>query len=398
MECNESSGAIERTLAATARAITSERFALNTSYGGLAASLGDGPPVLMRVHELRYDASLQARVHRILENVRNRELDASAALAELEQAKVSAVRHSRWFTVPAIGLAASALALLLGGDRVAVVAVGLSTALGLVARQTLARRHFSLLALPFVATLIGAAIGALAIRLSWTQTPGLVVIVPSLMVVPGPHFINALFDLIDNHIPMSIARLWLALGILLASACGVVVGMNVMFWNPLSAAPTDKAAHLNLILDMVLAGVVTCGFAMFYNVALSHLGLAIVGGMLGHGLRYGSIELGANLPTATFFGALVVGAIAALVARSYRVPVAVVAFAGAVTMMPGIQMYRALRGFLQLANGAADLQATANMMGDTAQAILVTGALALGVIVGVRAIEFLFAVGRVRAA
>ncbi len=35
---------------------------------------------------------------------------------------------------------------------------------------------------------------------------------------------------------------------------------------------------------------------------------------------------------------------------------------------------------------------------DAAQAILVTGALALGVIVGVRAIEFLLAVGRVRTA
>ena len=84
--------------------------------------------------------------------------------------------------------------------------------LGLLARQELGRRHFSLLALPFAAALIGAVAGGLAIRLGWTGSPELVLVVPALMVVPGPHLINGLLDLIDNHLPMSLARLGLGRG------------------------------------------------------------------------------------------------------------------------------------------------------------------------------------------
>ena len=41
---------------------------------------------------------------------------------------------------------------------------------------------------------------------------------PALMVVPGPHLINGLLDLIDNHVPMALARFGLAAGVLLASS------------------------------------------------------------------------------------------------------------------------------------------------------------------------------------
>ena len=43
--------------------------------------------------------------------------------------------------------------------------------------------------------------------------------------------------------------------------------------------------HLNLLLNMLLAGVVTIGFAVFYNAAWLQVGLAAVGGMVGHGIR-----------------------------------------------------------------------------------------------------------------
>ena len=101
----------------------------------------------------------------------------------------------------------------------------MATGLGLLARQELGRRHVSLLALPLTAAFVGAALGGLAIRLGWTRTPELVLIVPALMVVPGPHLINGLLDLIDNYLPMSLARLGLAAGVLLASTLGILLGV-----------------------------------------------------------------------------------------------------------------------------------------------------------------------------
>ena len=44
------------------------------------------------------------------------------------------------------------------------------------------------------------------------------------MLVPGPHLINGVYDLLDNHMQTGVCRLVLAMGILIATAFGVVLG------------------------------------------------------------------------------------------------------------------------------------------------------------------------------
>src|SRR5262249_35837660 len=233
-----------------------------------------------------------------------------------------------------------------------------------------------------------AILGGWVIRLGWTRTPELVLVVPALMVVPGPHLINGLLDLIDNYLPMSLARLGLATGILLASAAGIVLGVELTLPDPIAAGQTASPDHLNLVSDVVLAGIVTCGFAVFYNTAWRQLWMAILGGMVGHGLRFLALEAGCRLEAATFLGGLAVGVVSGWMARSGKTPVAVIAFAGAVTMMPGLHIYRALGGALTLARLAneTDPAAMAGALGNASQACLVVSGLALGLIVGTRAV------------
>jgi uncharacterized membrane protein YjjP (DUF1212 family) len=347
--------------------------------------------MLMPVHELRYNTALQARIHSILHQVQRRELEPALALAQLRCVEADTPRHARWLAVLILGVAAASLARLLGADAAAVTVAGLATGLGLAARQELGRRHFNLLILPLTAAFIGAVLGSLVIRLGWTRTPGLALIVPSLMIVPGPHLLNGLLDLIDNYLPMSVARLGLAVGILLASAVGVVLGLELIDPGPLVAEQAVPDDHLSLLSDMLLAGLVTCGFAVFYNTAWAQVGLAAVGGMAGHGLRFLALEAGWRLEAATFVGGLAVGIVAAWIIRSNKMPIAVIAFAGAVTMIPGLQIYRSLGGALQLARlrNEADLPTVAGTFGNGFQACLVVGALALGLIVGTRTLLLL---------
>src|SRR5262249_5249645 len=136
------------------------------------------------------------------------------------------------------------------------------------------------------------------------------------------------------------------MGILLASALGVVLGVELTLPGPLLPERGGHVDHLNLVSDMVLAGIVTCGFAVFYNTSWRQLWMALVGGMAGHGLRFVTLEMGGTLEAATFLGGLTVGIIAAWMARFSKTPVAVIAFAGAVTMIPGLSLYRALGGAL----------------------------------------------------
>jgi uncharacterized membrane protein YjjB (DUF3815 family) len=212
------------------------------------------------------------------------------------------------------------------------------------------------------------------------------VIVPSLMLVPGPQIINGLFDLIDNYLPMSLARLGLAAAILLASALGIVLGIELVLPGPLSAESAVRVDHLNVFSDMLLAGIATCGFAVIYNAGWAQVGMAVVGGMAGHGLRFLAMDFGCWPEAATLLGGFAVGVVTGWIARSNRTPVALIAFAGAVTMMPGLQIYGALQGGLQLARlkSAADLTSLGETLGDASQAFLVVAALVVGLVVGAR--------------
>ena len=113
--------------------------------------------------------------------------------------------------------------------------------------------------------------------------------------------------------------------------------------------------------------------------------------MIGHGLRFIALEAGWRLEGATFLGGLAVGVVSAWIARSYKLPIAVISFAGAVTMMPGIQMYRALGGSLQLARlqDTMELPTIAGTLGDALQACLVVAALAMGLIIAARVVPML---------
>jgi uncharacterized membrane protein YjjP (DUF1212 family) len=391
LEYNESTEAIHRALMSTALALTKEPCHVAVNYNGVIVSLGKDAPTLGPVKELRYNTALQARVHAILKEVRAEKLDPSKALSQLENVEATTPRHSRWLAIIVLGIAASCLARLLGADVGAIAVVGVATGMGLFVRQQLGRRHFSLLTLPLMAAFVGALFGGVGIRRGWTRTPDLVLVVPALMLVPGPHLINGLLDLIDNHLPMSLARLWLAVGILIAAGLGIVIGIELTLPD---VAPADQSARTelpSLFIDMVLAGIVTCGFAVFYNTAWRHVGLAIVGGMVGHGLRYLALEAGCFLEVATFLGSLAVGMISSWMARSSRTPVAVIGFAGAVTMMPGVHIYRAIWGTLQLARqpDAMDTAMVSETIGNAIQACLVISSLALGLILGARIVRTL---------
>ena len=391
LEYNESTASIHRELRATSTALVGKPCDVAVSYGGIAVTFPGELPAFEAVHELHYNSALLERVHSLLSQIRQQRVPLDDALDSLQNVESLASRHSTGLLALLLGLAASALCALLGGDSGGTAIVGVSTALGLLVRKELGRSHVAPLALPFAAAVIGALLGGFAVRRGWTQTPQLAVMVPALMLVPGAHFLNGLFDLVDNHVPMGMARLGLAGGILTAIALGVVVGVRVTLPEGLSEG-APRTDHLNLIADMLLAGVATSGFAAFYNTPWRSLGLAIVGGMIGHGVRFLSLESGAHLEIATFFGSLTVGFIAARLSRSSRVPVAVVAFAGAVTMMPGLTMFRALGGVLQLARErgpGANLETVAATLGSASQATLAVGALALGLILGARATRIL---------
>jgi uncharacterized membrane protein YjjB (DUF3815 family) len=282
-------------------------------------------------------------------------------------------------------LAASAIAWLLRADWGAIAVSGVSSALGLIARQELARLSVMLITQPFAAGLLGAVLGGLAVRQGWTATPGFCLIVPALMLVPGPHLINGVQDMLENHMQTGVCRLALAMGILIATALGVVLGGWLTLGpGTLSTSPSE-IMHLTLPLDMALAGVAACGFGAFYNAPWRVLWVSILCGMVGHGLRYLCLDY-LSVEMSTLFACLAIGLIANVAVDRLQLPFSAVAFAGAVPMMPGVFIYQSIAGTMRLSAGgtSADPALAAATLALASKSVFVVGAMAIGLLVGAR--------------
>jgi uncharacterized membrane protein YjjB (DUF3815 family) len=284
------------------------------------------------------------------------------------------------------GVAAAALAWLLHADWGAMVVSGVSSAVGVLARQELAKRHVTLFALPFSAAFIGSVFGGFAITMGWTETPGYCLMVPALMLVPGPHLINGLYDILENHIQTGLARLGLAVGILTSAAIGTFVGgWLTLKTTTVSAVPSD-VMPFNLGIDVLLAGVASCGFGAFYNTPWRVLWISIVTGMIGHGIRYIGMDYGASQEIATLFACFAIGGLSNIAIERWRLPFAAVAFAGAVPMMPGVFIYQGIAKAMELSKigVGAEPELVVVMLALFAKACFVVGAMGLGLLLGAR--------------
>ncbi len=356
------------------------------SYRGVTLFSPSGQQFHAQAPELRINVAVSSVVNRVIDDVCEGRIGLAEATAELESIERRAVRHNRWLLACIFGVAAAALARLLQADWGAAAVSGVSSALGLLVRQELAKRHVVLFALPFTAALIGSILGGLVIRAGWTATPGFCLMVPALMLVPGPHLINGLYDMLENHMQTGIARLGLATGILVAAALGVFLGGWLTLGMTTVSATPSPDANITLLVDIVLAGVAACGFGAFYNEPWRVLWTSILCGMVGHGIRYAAMHNGVSQEIATLFACLAIGAMANVAVVRMRLPFAAVAFAGAVPMMPGVFIYQGIAGAMQIAReGAhADVAQLAATFACFFKACFVVGAMGLGLLIGAR--------------
>lgn len=385
LEYNMRSASLLQHLEALAQAL-GVACRVRVDYRAVTLYLPDGRQRHVQAPELRINIAINGAVIRILDALCAGRMLLTETQAALDAVETDCERHNRWLLALIFGFGAGALAWLMSGDAAAIAVVALSSALGLLARQELAKHHVLLFALPFSAALVGSLLGGYVIFLGWTHTPGICLIVPALMLVPGPHMINGLYDIIENHLQTGIPRLGLATGILIAAAMGIFLGgwltLGMTTVPPHRGAPAD----IGLALDVVLAGFAACSFGAFYNAPWRVLWTSIACGMAGHGLRYLCLQAGMPLEIATLFACTAIGVMAGIFALRQRISFAAIAFAGAVPMMPGVLIFQGFAGAMQIsfAGQAAALPLIAETFAYLFKAAFVVGAMGLGLLVGSR--------------
>jgi uncharacterized membrane protein YjjP (DUF1212 family) len=355
-------------------------------YRDVTLVAADGRSFHARVPEHRLNVAVNLETLGVIEAVSADRIGLDEATRRLEAAERALPQFGRLLLAVLFGVAASALAWVLRADWGAIAVSGVSAGVGLIARRALARRHVLLFAQPFTAALIGALLGGLVIRLGWTQTPGLCLIVPALMLVPGAHLLNSVNDMLDNHMPTGLGRLGLSAGILIAAGLGVLLGKWLILGMMPAAATPSATVPLTLLLDVALAGLAACGFGAAFNAPWRVLWISIVGGMVGHGLRFVCLGEGVGLGISTLLACLAIGLISGIAADRRGLPFGALAFASAVPMMPGAFIYEGLAGAVTMSamGKAVDPAVAAATLALFVKAAFVIGAMAIGLLGGSR--------------
>lgn len=187
----------------------------------------------------------------------------------------------------------------------------------------------------------------------FTQTPWHPLLACALYIVPGVPLINAVNDLLDNHINTGLVRatntflivIAMSFGIMLAIKCGSFDG----FAKNLSTIP-----HHSFYVYAIAAAISAMGFATIYNIPYRLMPWIAVGGIICVCTRNfvfldpssGNIGLGLGIVVGSLCGSALISIINIKAVHLLHTPHQCITIPAVIPIVPGVLMYRALYGFM----------------------------------------------------
>lgn len=287
---------------------------------------------------------------------------------ELEALNHTKKQYSPWAIAVCAGFACGGFCVQFGCDWPAFFYASIPAILGFRLKMLLGQLHcngyINIAACAFLATLLAwlttfislnPAMAAALPSFTHSSTPYHPLMACALFLVPGVPLINFVSDMVSDYVQVGITRAVTTLMTVLAMSFGIALAILVCgidnFVKDLSMTP-----H-NSFLDYAIAAAISAmGFATIYNtprrimpvLAMTGIVAVCTRNFVNLGPSNGNIGLDQGIIIGSFVGSCVASLMACKSQHWHHIPHQVIAIPSVIPMIPGVMMYRALFGFIQM--------------------------------------------------
>lgn len=286
------------------------------------------------------------------------------------------------------GLACGGFCIQFGCDWTAFFYASFAAAIGMYLRGLMLRKglnnYMGIAVAAFISTVIAWATTYLPS--SWTDTPLHPLLACALFIVPGVPLINFVDDMLDNYIQVGLTRAINTFLMIVAMSFGIAFFLKLSNFDLTQFYTIPMIPHNTYISYAIAAAISAMGFSMIFNIPRRLLWVVAIGGIIAVctrnfvnlGPSNNNIGLDMGLAIGSLAGSALVSLVAVKAVHWVHAPNHVLSIPSVIPMVPGVLMYRALVGLIEMNGVVGEL--TNAMKFGMASAITIM-CIALGVAV-----------------
>ena len=286
------------------------------------------------------------------------------------------------------GFACGGFCIQFGCDWTAFFYASFAAAIGMYLRGLMLRKglnnYMGIAIAAFISTVIAWATTYLPS--SWTDTPLHPLLACALFIVPGVPLINFVDDMLDNYIQVGLTRAINTFLMIVAMSFGIAFFLKLSNFDLTQFYTIPMIPHNSYISYAAAAAISAMGFSMIFNIPRRLLWVVAIGGIIAVctrnfvnlGPSNNNIGLDMGLAIGSLAGSALVSVIAVKAVHWVHAPNHVLSIPSVIPMVPGVLMYRALVGLIEMNGVVGEL--TNAMKFGMASAITIM-CIALGVAV-----------------
>lgn len=286
------------------------------------------------------------------------------------------------------GFACGGFCIQFGCDWTAFFYASFAAAIGMYLRGLMLRKglnnYMGIAVAAFISTVIAWATTYLPS--SWTDTPLHPLLACALFIVPGVPLINFVDDMLDNYIQVGLTRAINTFLMIVAMSFGIAFFLKLSNFDLTQFYSIPMIPHNTYISYAIAAAISAMGFSMIFNIPRRLLWVVAIGGIIAVctrnfvnlGPSNNNIGLDMGLAIGSLAGSALVSLVAVKAVHWVHAPNHVLSIPSVIPMVPGVLMYRALVGLIEMNGVVGEL--TNAMKFGMASAITIM-CIALGVAV-----------------